>query len=148
MQREGRRPPRGGPHVWADSTTVTSDGHSPVMAVPTRLLRGTRQSTGGAVRAAAKRAGTPQYTPKSFRHFFVPEAIHAQIPLFEVAVGRSSHDSDHGSGVRPPRPTGHGSRRPHDAQPPGTEAGAPQGPHRPALADALAGDVEDWDDVA
>ncbi|MES9593011.1 tyrosine-type recombinase/integrase [Streptomyces sp. NPDC094045] len=35
---------------------------------------------------AAKAAGTPHYTPKSFRHFFVSEAIHAQIPLFEIAA--------------------------------------------------------------
>ncbi|MEN8656259.1 tyrosine-type recombinase/integrase [Streptomyces sp. 21So2-11] len=36
-------------------------------------------------KAAAKAAGTPQYTPKSFRHFFVSEAIHEGIPLFEIA---------------------------------------------------------------
>jgi integrase len=34
---------------------------------------------------AAKAAGTPQYTPKSFRHFFVSAAIHAGIPIFEIA---------------------------------------------------------------
>ncbi|MGW0575809.1 tyrosine-type recombinase/integrase [Streptomyces sp. NPDC002920] len=37
-------------------------------------------------KAAAKAAGTPQYTPKSFRHFFVSEAIHEGIPLFEIAA--------------------------------------------------------------
>ncbi|MFE6165059.1 tyrosine-type recombinase/integrase [Streptomyces sp. NPDC056486] len=37
-------------------------------------------------KAAGKAAGTPQYTPKSFRHFFVSEAIHAGIPLFEIAA--------------------------------------------------------------
>ncbi|MFI7100162.1 tyrosine-type recombinase/integrase [Streptomyces sp. NPDC050161] len=35
---------------------------------------------------AAGRAGTPDYTPKSFRHFFVSQAIHEGIPLFEVAA--------------------------------------------------------------
>ncbi|MYS22199.1 hypothetical protein GA0115240_13886 [Streptomyces sp. DvalAA-14] len=37
-------------------------------------------------KAAAQKAGTPGYTPKSFRRFFVSEAIHADIPLFEVAA--------------------------------------------------------------
>jgi integrase len=37
-------------------------------------------------KAAAKAAGTPQYTPKSFRHYFVSEAIHDGIPLFEIAA--------------------------------------------------------------
>ena len=34
---------------------------------------------------AAKAAGTPQYTPKSFRHYFVSECLHANIPLYEIA---------------------------------------------------------------
>ncbi|MFB7027146.1 MULTISPECIES: tyrosine-type recombinase/integrase [unclassified Streptomyces] len=37
-------------------------------------------------KAAARAAGTPQYTPKSFRHFFVSEAIHEGIPTFEIAA--------------------------------------------------------------
>ncbi|WP_078969821.1 tyrosine-type recombinase/integrase [Streptomyces natalensis] len=35
---------------------------------------------------AAKKAGTPEYTPKSFRHFFISQAIHEGIPLFEIAA--------------------------------------------------------------
>ncbi|MGW0792211.1 tyrosine-type recombinase/integrase [Streptomyces sp. NPDC002911] len=35
---------------------------------------------------AATAAGTSQYTPKSFRHFFVSQAIHSGIPLFEIAA--------------------------------------------------------------
>ncbi|MFJ8930634.1 tyrosine-type recombinase/integrase [Streptomyces sp. NPDC102364] len=35
---------------------------------------------------AAEAAGTPHFTPKSFRHYFVSEAIHNGIPLFEVAA--------------------------------------------------------------
>ncbi|MFI5766943.1 tyrosine-type recombinase/integrase [Streptomyces sp. NPDC051658] len=37
-------------------------------------------------KVATTAAGTPRYTPKSFRHFFVSEAIHSGIPLFEIAA--------------------------------------------------------------
>lgn len=36
-------------------------------------------------KAAAEAAGTPQYSPKSFRHYFVSESLHAGIPLYEIA---------------------------------------------------------------
>lgn len=34
---------------------------------------------------AAKAAGTPHLTPKSLRHYFVSECLHAGIPLYEIA---------------------------------------------------------------
>lgn len=34
---------------------------------------------------AVKDAGLPHYTPKSFRHYFVSESLHAGIPLYEIA---------------------------------------------------------------
>lgn len=36
-------------------------------------------------RASVESAGLPHYTPKSFRHYFVSECLHAGIPLYEIA---------------------------------------------------------------
>lgn len=42
---------------------------------------------------AAEAAGCPQYTPKSFRHFFVKTCIFAGIPMYEIAQWLGHRDS-------------------------------------------------------
>jgi len=42
---------------------------------------------------AAKAAGTPQYTPKSLRHYWVSECLTAGIPLYEVAQWAGHRDT-------------------------------------------------------
>ncbi|MFF8732142.1 tyrosine-type recombinase/integrase [Streptomyces sp. NPDC015171] len=100
-------------------------------------------------KAAAKLAGTPQYTPKSFRHFFVSEAIHAQIPLFEVAawVGhRTTRTTELVYGHLVRRAMDRGARTMHN------RLGLKLEPFKglivpPSLAPS-EDDIEDWDDVA
>ncbi|MEU8785324.1 tyrosine-type recombinase/integrase [Streptomyces sp. NPDC048637] len=98
---------------------------------------------------AAKAAGTPRYTPKSFRHFFVSEAIHADIPLFEVAawVGhRTTRTTELVYGHLVRRAMERGARTMHN------RLGLKLEPFRnlivPSHLTPNEGDDEDWDDVA
>lgn len=100
-------------------------------------------------KAAAKAAGTPQYTPKSFRHFFVSEAIHADIPLFEVAawVGhRSTRTTELVYGHLVRRAMERGARTMHNRL--GLKLTPFKGLIVPPQLTPSEGDVEDWDDVA
>ncbi|MGK5628074.1 tyrosine-type recombinase/integrase [Streptomyces sp. URMC 123] len=100
-------------------------------------------------KAAARAAGTPQYTPKSFRHFFVSEAIHAQIPLFEIAawVGhRTTRTTELVYGHLVRRAMERGARTMHNRL--GLKLAPFKGliiPPRPFPGE---GDSEGWDDVA
>ncbi|MEU2794124.1 tyrosine-type recombinase/integrase [Streptomyces sp. NPDC007100] len=98
-------------------------------------------------KAAARAAGTPRYTPKSFRHFFVSEAIHADIPLFEVAawVGhrtRWTTELVYGHLVR----GGDGTRCLDHVQPLRVEPAPLVAP--PWLTPEEGDMGDDWDDVA
>ncbi|MGA5270176.1 tyrosine-type recombinase/integrase [Streptomyces lydicamycinicus] len=100
-------------------------------------------------KSAAKSAGTPRYTPKSFRHFFVSEAIHADIPLFEVAawVGhRTTRTTELVYGHLVRRAMERGARTMHN------RLGLKLEPFRslivPPHLPSNEGDDEDWGDVA
>ncbi|MFJ8096306.1 tyrosine-type recombinase/integrase [Streptomyces griseofuscus] len=100
-------------------------------------------------KAAAKLAGTPQYTPKSFRHFFVSEAIHAQIPLFEVAawVGhRTTRTTELVYGHLVRRAMDRGARTMHNRL--GLKLEPFKGLIVPPSLTPSEDDIEDWDDVA
>ncbi|MHA7962411.1 tyrosine-type recombinase/integrase [Streptomyces sp. L500] len=100
-------------------------------------------------KAAAKSAGTPQYTPKSFRHFFVSEAIHADIPLFEVAawVGhRTTRTTELVYGHLVRRAMDRGARTMHNRL--GLKLEPFKGLIVPPQLTPSEGDVEDWGDVA
>ncbi|MGW8636888.1 tyrosine-type recombinase/integrase [Streptomyces sp. NPDC055793] len=100
-------------------------------------------------KAAAKMAGTPQYTPKSFRHFFVSEAIHAQIPLFEVAawVGhRTTRTTELVYGHLVRRAMGRGARTMHNRL--GLKLEPFKGLIVPPSLTPSEDDIEDWGDVA
>ncbi|RSN53212.1 hypothetical protein DMH12_18375 [Streptomyces sp. WAC 04229] len=100
-------------------------------------------------KAAAKMAGTPQYTPKSFRHFFVSEAIHAQIPLFEVAawVGhRTTRTTELVYGHLLRRAMDRGARTMHNRL--GLKLEPFKGLIVPPSLTPSEDDIEDWDDVA
>ncbi|WP_371917076.1 replication initiator [Streptomyces sp. IMTB 2501] len=100
-------------------------------------------------KAAAKLAGTPQYTPKSFRHFFVSEAIHAQIPLFEVAawVGhRTTRTTELVYGHLVRRAMDRGARTMHNRL--GLKLQPFKGLIAPPSLTPSEDDIEDWDDVA
>lgn len=100
-------------------------------------------------KAAAKQAGTPQYTPKSFRHFFVSEAIHADIPLFEIAawVGhRTTRTTELVYGHLVRRAMSRGGRTLHNRL--GLKLEPFKGRIVPPSLTPEEGDTEDWDDVA
>ncbi|RLV08131.1 hypothetical protein CTZ27_04670 [Streptomyces griseocarneus] len=100
-------------------------------------------------KAAAKTAGTPHYTPKSFRHFFVSEAIHADIPLFEIAawVGhRTTRTTELVYGHLVRRAMDRGARTMHNRL--GLKLAPFKGLIVPPRLTPSEGDVEDWDDVA
>ncbi|MFI9650247.1 site-specific integrase [Streptomyces sp. NPDC052040] len=100
-------------------------------------------------KAAAKLAGTPQYTPKSFRHFFVSEAIHADIPLFEIAawVGhRTTRTTELVYGHLVRRAMDRGARTMHNRL--GLKLEPFKGLIVPPSLTPSEDDVQDWDDVA
>ncbi|MFD8886458.1 tyrosine-type recombinase/integrase [Streptomyces erythrochromogenes] len=100
-------------------------------------------------KTAASAAGTPQYTPKSFRHFFVSEAIHNGIPLFEVAawVGhRTTRTTELVYGHLVRRAMDRGARTVENRL--GLNLAPFKGLIIPVPASPLEEDAEDWDDVA
>ncbi|WP_053800557.1 site-specific integrase [Streptomyces rimosus] len=101
-------------------------------------------------KAAARAAGTPRYTPKSFRHFFVSEAIHADIPLFEVAawVGhRTTRTTELVYGHLVRRAMERGARTMHNRL--GLNLAPFKGLIAPPRLTPDEGDMgDDWDDVA
>ncbi|MFI1177456.1 tyrosine-type recombinase/integrase [Streptomyces melanogenes] len=100
-------------------------------------------------KAAAKSAGTPQYTPKSFRHFFVSEAIHADIPLFEIAawVGhRTTRTTELVYGHLVRRAMDRGARTMHNRL--GLKLAPFKGLIVPPQLTPAEDDIDDCDDVA
>jgi integrase len=94
-------------------------------------------------------AGTPQYTAKSFRRFFVSEAIHANIPLFEVAtwVGhRSTRTTELVYGHLVRRAMGRGARSMDNRL--GLKPAPCKGRIVPPSLAPAEGDTEGWGDVA
>ncbi|MEU1148375.1 tyrosine-type recombinase/integrase [Streptomyces sp. NPDC005863] len=100
-------------------------------------------------KAAAKAAGTPAYTPKSFRHYFVSEAIHSEIPLFEIAawVGhRTTRTTELVYGHLLRKAMTRGARTMESRL--GLRLEPFKGLIAPPPLVPSDGDVEDWDDVA
>ncbi|MEW2577184.1 tyrosine-type recombinase/integrase [Streptomyces syringium] len=100
-------------------------------------------------KTAARSAGTPQYTPKSFRHFLVAEAIHNGIPLFEIAawVGhRTTRTTELVYGHLVRRAMERGARTMHNRL--GLKLAPFKGLIVPPQLTPVEGDIEDWDDVA
>ncbi|MFG3119493.1 hypothetical protein ACGF4C_34660 [Streptomyces sp. NPDC048197] len=90
-----------------------------------------------------------QYAPKSFRHFCVSEAIHADIPVFEIAawVGhRTTRTTELVYGHLVRRAMARGARTMHNRL--GLKLAPFKGLIVPPQLTPSEGDVEDGDDVA
>ncbi|MGW1282958.1 hypothetical protein ACWD4N_04375 [Streptomyces sp. NPDC002586] len=98
---------------------------------------------------APDRTGRRPHAGPSFRHFFVSEAIHAQIPLFEVAawVGhRTTRTTELVYGHLVRRAMDRGARTMHNRL--GLKLQPFKGLIVPPSLTPSEDDIEDWDDVA